>query len=112
MALGQVLPALLALMYIVSQLVTEIVNDSAAVVFLAPVAIEVARAVGGDPFSFVLAVLFAAGGAVLTPIGFQTNLMIYGPGGYRFRDFVKVGLPLKIILTVVSVSGILFFWGV
>ncbi|MDY6777202.1 MAG: SLC13 family permease [Candidatus Nanohaloarchaea archaeon] len=104
--------AMLAVVYIVSQSITEIMNDSAAVVLLGPIAIEVARSIGADPFSFLLAVLFAAGGAVLTPIGFQTNLMIFGAGGYKFRDFVKVGLPLKIILTIVSVAGIYFFWGV
>lgn len=104
--------AMLVLVYLVAQASTSLMNDNAAMVLMAPIAIEVARGIGADPFSFALAVLFAGGTAVLTPMGFQTNLMIFGPGGYTFRDFVKVGLPLNILLSIVVITGILFFWGV
>jgi di/tricarboxylate transporter len=77
-----------------------------------PVAISAANLVGAEPFSFVLAVTFAASTALLTPIGYQTNLMVYGPGGYRFTDFLRVGAPLQIILALVTCGGIAWIWGV
>jgi di/tricarboxylate transporter len=61
---------------------------------------------GADPFSFVLSVTFAASCALLTPIGYQTNLMVYGPDGYRFIDFVRMGAPLQLILALVTYGGI------
>ena len=77
-----------------------------------PVAVDTASQIGADPFSFVLAVTFAASTSFMTPIGYQTNLMVVGPGGYRFVDFVRVGAPLQAILTVVITAGIVLFWGV
>jgi len=77
-----------------------------------PVAVEAAQLTGGNPFSFILSVTFAASCALLTPVGYQTNLMVYGPGGYRFTDFLRVGGPLQIILAIVTCLGIAFFWGV
>lgn len=103
---------MLVIVYLISQITTSLMNDNAAMVIFAPIAIEIAHSIGANPFSFVLAVLFAGGTAVLTPMGFQTNLMIYGPGGYSFRDFLKVGLPLNILLSIVVLSGIVLIWGV
>jgi len=68
--------------------------------------------VGLDPFAFVLAVTFAASADFMTPIGYQTNLLVYGPGGYRFTDYFRVGAPLQLLLSVATVGGIVFFWGV
>jgi di/tricarboxylate transporter len=76
-----------------------------------PVAVETATQIGANPFAFVLAVTFAASTAFLTPVGYQTNLFVYGPGGYKFMDFVRVGAPLQLLLSVVTVFGIAFFWG-
>ncbi|MDY6770821.1 MAG: SLC13 family permease [Candidatus Nanohaloarchaea archaeon] len=104
--------AVLVLVYLASQLTTSLMNDNAAMVLLAPIAIEVARNIGAEPFSFLMAVLFAGGTAVLTPMGFQTNLMIFGPGDYSFKDFLKVGLPLNILLSIVVLTGIVTIWGV
>ncbi|WP_458210882.1 hypothetical protein [Haladaptatus sp. NG-SE-30] len=55
---------------------------------------------------------FAASTAFMTPVGYQTNLFVYGPGGYKFSDFIRVGAPLQLLLSVVTVLGIAFFWGV
>lgn len=104
--------AMLVLVYLISQLATSLMNDNAALVILTPIAIEIARSIGANPFTFALAVLFAGGTAVLTPMGFQTNLMIFGPGGYSFRDFLKVGLPLNILLSIVVLTGLVTIWGV
>ncbi len=102
----------LGIFYLFTALLTEVLSNNASVVLLIPVAIDTAHAVGGDPFSFILAVTFAASTAMLTPIGYQTNLMVYGPGGYRFSDFFRVGAPLQAVLVVVTTLGIAFFWGV
>ena len=102
----------LGLFYLFTALITNVVSNNASVVLMIPVAIEAAESIGADPFTFVLAVTFGASTAMLTPIGYQTNLMVYGPGGYRFSDFFRVGAPLQILLTVVTTAGLLFIWGV
>ncbi len=102
----------LGLFYLFTALVTNVVSNNASVVLMIPVAIEAAEAIGADPFTFVLAVTFGASTAMLTPIGYQTNLMVYGPGGYRFGDFFRVGAPLQLLLTVVTTLGLLYIWGV
>jgi len=103
---------LLGLFYLFTALITNVISNNASVVLMIPVAIEAAESLGADPFSFVLAVTFAASTAMLTPIGYQTNLMVYGPGGYRFTDFFRVGAPLQLLLTVVTAVGIAVIWGV
>jgi di/tricarboxylate transporter len=77
-----------------------------------PMAVKAAELSGAEPFSFVLAVTFAASCALLTPIGYQTNLMVYGPGGYRFTDFVRMGAPLQLLLAIATCGGIWAIWGV
>ena len=101
----------LGLFYLFTALITNVVSNNASVVLMIPVAIDTAQAIGAEPFSFVLAVTFAASTAMLTPIGYQTNLMVYGPGGYKFTDFFRLGAPLQLILTVVTTLGIVHFWG-
>ncbi|MFC5278297.1 SLC13 family permease [Halorubrum rubrum] len=102
----------LGLFYLFTAVVTNVVSNNASVVLMVPVAVDTAEAIGADPFSFVLAVTFAASTAMLTPIGYQTNLMVYGPGGYAFTDYFRLGAPLQLLLTVVTTLGIAFFWGV
>ncbi len=101
----------LGLFYILTALITQVISNNASIVLMVPVAIDAAGQLGANKFAFVLAVTFAASTALLTPIGYQTNLMVYGPGGYRFSDFFKVGAPLQVILTIVTTLGIAFFWG-
>ncbi len=103
--------AVLWLLYITTGLITGMISNNASVVLLIPVAVNTASRLEANPFSFVLAVTFAASTAFLTPVGYQTNLFVYGPGGYRFSDYIRVGLPLQMILSVVTVAGIVFFWG-
>ncbi|MFB6156493.1 MAG: SLC13 family permease [Haloferacaceae archaeon] len=97
--------------YLVTALVTTLVSNNASVVLMLPVAVSAARDVGADPFAFVLAVTFAASTAFVSPIGYQTNLFVYGPGGYRFSDYVRAGTPLLLLLSVVTVAGIALMWG-
>lgn len=107
------LPAivLLGVFYLGTALITEIVSNAASVVLMLPIAVEVATSLDVNAFAFALAVTFAASTPLLTPVGYQTNLMVYGPGGYKFTDFARVGAPLQLILTVVTTVGIAYFWG-
>ncbi|XGI84066.1 SLC13 family permease [Halorutilales archaeon Cl-col2-1] len=108
------LPAVgvLALFYVITSLLTNVVSNNASVVLMIPVAVEAASRLGANEFSFVLAVTFAASTAFISPIGYQTNLFVYGPGGYRFSDYLRVGGPLQILLAIATTAGIAFFWGV
>ena len=99
------------LFYIATGLITEVISNNASVVLMIPVAAAAATAIGANPFAFVLAVTFAASTAFLGPVGYQTNLFVYGPGGYKFIDYFRVGAPLQLLLSVVTVAGIAFFWG-
>ncbi len=76
-----------------------------------PVAVEAATRIGANAFAFVLAVTFAASTSFLGPVGYQTNLFVYGPGGYKFTDYFRIGAPLQLLLSVVTVAGIVAFWG-
>ncbi len=104
--------ALLFVFYVFTSIVTQLISNNASVILMIPMAVEAAQITGAEPFSFVLAVTFAASGALLTPIGYQTNLMVYGPGGYRFTDFLRMGAPLQVLLALATCGGIWMIWGV
>ncbi|WP_224270553.1 SLC13 family permease [Haloprofundus salinisoli] len=108
------LPAIgvLWVFYLATGLLTSVISNNASVVLMIPVAASAAQSIGANAFAFVLAVTFAASTAFMTPVGYQTNLFVYGPGGYTFSDFIRVGAPLQLLLSVVTVLGIAFFWGV
>jgi di/tricarboxylate transporter len=101
----------LALMYVVTAVLTNIVSNNAAVVLMVPVAAQVATDVGASMFAFILAVTFAASTAFMTPVGYQTNLFVYGPGGYRFTDYVTVGAPLQLLFAGATTLGIAVLYG-
>jgi di/tricarboxylate transporter len=104
-------PFLLILaVYFIGLVLTEFLSNNAVAVIYTPVAIELAGKLGYDPRPFVVAVMFSATLAFATPVGYQTNMMVYGPGGYRFSDFTKVGLPLNIIVMLVSCALIPLIW--
>jgi di/tricarboxylate transporter len=77
---------------------------------MTPIAIGLAQQMGVDPRPFVVAVMFAASASFATPIGYQTNTFVYGAGGYRFMDFVRIGVPLNIIMWVAATLVIPLFW--
>ncbi|MCJ0620432.1 SLC13 family permease [Haloarcula hispanica] len=108
---GGGLAVVLGLMYLVTALLTNIISNNASVVLMIPVAIETAQQLNANAFAFVLAVTFAASTAFMTPVGYQTNLLVYGPGGYRFTDYLRVGAPLQAVFAVVTTLGIAYFWG-
>ena len=88
----------LAGVYVLTSIFTEIITNNAAAALVFPFAVAMAGQIDANPRPFVMAVAFAASASFITPLGYQTNLMVYGPGGYRFTDFVRVGLPLNLIL--------------
>ena len=91
---------LLALIYVMSQLFTESITNVAVATTMIPVAVNLAIVAGYDPRPFIVAVTLAASLSFVTPIGYQTNLMVMGPGGYHPRDYWRAGWPLALLLTV------------
>jgi di/tricarboxylate transporter len=101
----------LTFFYLITSFLTEILSNSAAVVLMIPVAVQVAKTLSLNPTAFMFAVTFAASNSYLTPIGYQTNTMVYAPGGYKFLDFTRVGLPLNLILTIITPLLIIWLYG-
>ncbi|MDX1379733.1 MAG: SLC13 family permease [Xanthomonadales bacterium] len=101
---------LLALLYIVTSVSTEVMSNNAAAILMTPVAIGLAASAGLDPRPFVVAVMLAGSASFATPIGYQTNTFVYQAGGYRFTDFVRIGVPMNLLALAVSVWGIPLFW--
>jgi di/tricarboxylate transporter len=102
--------AILFVVYIMTNLLTELLSNNAAAALMFPFAVAVAEQRGLDPRPFVMAVTFAASAAFTSPMGYQTHLMVYGPGGYRFTDFVRIGLPLNLLLLAIAVLLIPQVW--
>lgn len=100
----------LALIYVLSTALTETVTNNAVAIIVTPVAIGLAQSLGVDPRPFVVAVMFAASASFMTPIGYQTNTLVYSVGGYKFADYLRLGTPLNAICTVVAVAMIPVFW--
>ncbi len=103
--------AALAGVYLVTLIVTELITNNAAAVLMFPLSIAVSMELGVDARPFAMAVVFAASAGFATPIGYQTNMMVYGPGGYRFGDFARVGVPLDVLLGAIAVLIIPRVWG-
>ena len=101
---------LLAIIYLITMVLTEIASNVATAIIMTPIALTLATQFGFDPRPFIFAVCYAASASFITPIGYQTNLMVFGPGGYRYSDYIKVGLPLGIILWIISVFVIPMIW--
>lgn len=102
--------AALAAIYLSTALLTEVMSNNAAAVLLAPIAISMATALGVHPMPFLIAVTVAASTAFATPVGYQTNTMVYQAGGYRFSDFARIGIPLNILFFAVSLWLIPRYW--
>ena len=102
--------AVLAAIYLLAALMTETMSNAAAAVLLAPIAISTAEQIGVDPRPLLMAITFAASTGFSTPVGYQTNTMIYIPGGYRYTDFLRAGMPLNILFCILSVIFIPRLW--
>ncbi len=98
------------MIYLLTSMLTEMVSNNAVAVVVTPVAIGLAQALGVDARPLVVAVMVAASASFATPIGYQTNMMVYGPGGYKFTDFIKVGLPLNLSIGALASLLIPYLW--
>ncbi|EAW33439.1 SLC13 family permease [Lyngbya sp. PCC 8106] len=102
---------ILTFFFIATSLLTEILSNNASVVLMIPIAVEVANTLNLNPLAFMFAVTFAASNSFMTPIGYQTNTMVYGPGGYKFLDFFRVGAPLNLLMAIVTPLLIVWLYG-
>ena len=101
---------ILAGFFVLAVVVSELMSNSGTVALLGPITISVAAKMGINPMSLLAAITFGASAAFAMPIGYQTSLMIYGPGGYRFKDFIRMGIPLDLILALLALLLIPYFW--
>lgn len=109
--LSQNQPWLMLIMaYLAISLLTEVITNNAAAVLMLPVILEMTAKAGLNNEPFVFAVMMAASASFATPLGYQTNLMVYGPGGYHFRDFLKVGIPMNLFIATVTLLTIMLIW--
>ncbi len=102
--------ALVLAVYLLAMTLTELVTNNAVAVIVTPVAISLALSLGVDPRPLIIAVMMGASASFATPIGYQTNTLVYGPGGYRFSDFIRVGLPLNLLMALTAALVIPIFW--
>ncbi|TRD18906.1 SLC13 family permease [Palleronia caenipelagi] len=101
---------LVLVIYLMASVLTEMVSNNAVGVILTPIAIGIGQTLGYDPRALVVAVMFASSSAFSTPIGYQTNMLVFGPGGYRFTDYLKVGVPMNLLLACTASLAIPMIW--
>ena len=100
----------LAAIYIITNLFTELITNNAAAVLVFPLAEATAQSLGVSLYPFAVVVMIGASASFATPIGYQTNLMVYGPGGYRFADYLRIGGPLNILLGIMAIVLAPMIW--
>ena len=103
---------LLALIYLITMILTEVSSNAATAIIMTPIALAVTQQMGLEPRAFIFAVAFAASASFITPVGYQTNLMVYGPGGYKFSDYIRVGFPLALIFWFTAIYFLPILWPV
>jgi len=108
--MGLPAPLVLWIVFMIGSCLTELVSNNAVAVVMTPVAISLAHTLGVDPRPFVVAVMLAASASFATPIGYQTNTLVYAPGGYRFTDYMRLGIPLNLLVGVLAALLIPLFW--
>lgn len=113
MNLADLLPAIIIAMiiYLATSVMANVVGNNASALLMLPIAIGTAQQLSVNPFAFVLITTFAASAAFASPVGYQTNLMVYSSGGFKFKDFIYVGAPLQILLAVIVPLLVRLFWG-
>ncbi|MFC3041443.1 SLC13 family permease [Virgibacillus xinjiangensis] len=102
--------AILLLMYLMTNIFTELITNSAAAVLMVPIGFEMAANLQVDPIGFAATIAIASSASFITPIGYQTNLIVYGPGGYKFTDYIKIGIPLSILVMLITVTIVYCWW--
>jgi di/tricarboxylate transporter len=100
----------LVVVYGVTMIFTELITNNAAAVLIFPIALETSKTLGVSFLPFAVSIMMAASASFSTPIGYQTNLMVYGPGGYRFTDYFRVGIPLNLMMWALTTTLVPFIW--
>jgi len=98
------------MVYALTAIFTELITNNAAAVLMFPIALAVSEQLGVNFLPFAIAVMFSASASFITPLGYQTNLMVYGPGRYRFTDYLRIGIPLSLVAAVVALGLIPLVW--
>ena len=101
---------IISVVYLLTSILTEVFSNNAAAVMITPIAIGLAHHMGVDPKALAAAVMFGASSSFATPIGYQTNTLVYSAGGYRFADYMKIGLPMKLIMWITASIVIPWYW--
>ena len=107
---GMPLWVMLITIMTISAVLSAVINNAATAVLMAPIAVSVANIVGVNFDPFLMAVAIGSSSAFLTPIGHQNNTLILGPGGFRFADYWRLGLPMEVLVVAVAIPGLLYFW--
>jgi di/tricarboxylate transporter len=108
---GSIRPTvLLAIIYLITMILTEVSSNAATAIIMTPIALAASAQLGIDPRPYIFAICFAASASFITPVGYQTNLMVYGPGGYKFTDFMRTGTPLALVLWIMAIFLIPILW--
>lgn len=101
----------MVLLLIATMALTDVINNAATALLMAPLAVSVAETLSVNPDAFLMTVAIGASAAFLTPIGHQCNTLVMGPGGYKFTDYWRMGLPLDVLIVLVATPMILLVWG-
>jgi di/tricarboxylate transporter len=101
---------ILSLVMIITMCLSDIINNAATALIMAPISVGIAMSMGVNMDPFLMSVAVGASCAFLTPIGHQCNALILGPGGYRFGDYWRMGLPLEILIVIIGTPAIIYFW--
>lgn len=101
---------ILLLIYMLTNIFTELITNSAAAILMIPIGLEMAANLQLDPMGFAVTIAIASSASFITPIGYQTNLIVYGPGGYKFTDYIKIGAPLSLIVMAITVMIVYYWW--
>jgi len=101
---------LLAMIYLITMILTEVSSNAATAIIMTPIALAVTQQMEFEPRAFIFAVAFAASASFITPVGYQTNLMVYGPGGYKFSDYIRVGFPLALVFWFIAIYFLPILW--
>ncbi len=113
MGLAQGMPpfVIISIIYLLTSCITEVFSNNAAAVMLTPIAVGMAQSLGVDPVPFVVAIMFGASASFATPVGYQTNTLVFNAGGYKFVDFLRIGVPMNILMWLTASLIIPLYWG-
>lgn len=103
---------IISILYLLTSFITEIFSNNAAAVMLTPIAVGLAQSMGVDPRAFAVAIMFGASASFATPVGYQTNTLVFNAGGYQFSDFLKIGVPMNLLMWLIASFVIPLYWGI